>query len=204
MGRPTGSRNPGFDTKRVALASALVPRVLTRPAPSFRELAESAGVSVPTLRHYFRDRDGAVAAAMEAMRAAGQPYIDHAAVAPEGDLATSMVVFLRGLQAGWRAGVGTMIGAGLVEGVGSAALGPAFVDSLLEPTLQSAEARLAAHAARGQLAACDLRHAALTLVGPVLLALLHQGELGGARCRPLDLDALIEAHVRRFVVAFGA
>ena len=39
---------------------------------------------------------------------------------------------------------------------------------------------------------------------PLLLALLHQHDLGGTRCRPLSLPALIDEHVRVFVRAYGA
>ncbi|WP_437929371.1 hypothetical protein WMF37_08890 [Sorangium sp. So ce291] len=54
--------------------------------------------------------------------------------------------------------------------------------------------RLARHVAAGELAPCDLRHAALALLGPLLLALLHQGPLGGRVCGPLDLDAFAATH----------
>ena len=38
--------------------------------------------------------------------------------------------------------------------------------------------------------------AALALVGPVVLALLHQVDLLGSACRPLDIDAFIEVHIQ--------
>ena len=33
------------------------------------------------------------------------------------------------------------------------------------------------------------------MMGPVILALLHQNELYGSRCRPLELEAYLDAHV---------
>ena len=34
------------------------------------------------------------------------------------------------------------------------------------------------------------------LLSPLLLALLHQHDLGGTRCRPLEIPALIDEHVK--------
>ena len=45
------------------------------PTASMRELAGAANVSVPTLRHYFGDRDGVVVAAMGEWFRRGEPYL---------------------------------------------------------------------------------------------------------------------------------
>lgn len=205
MGRPAGARNAGFEAKREALAFALVPRVMATPPPSLRELAEHAGVSVPTLRHYFGDRDGAVRSALEAMHTLGSVGFARSATEALGPLPDSLRWFLASFREAWeRYGAGKMIAAGLAEGLGNDGVGPTFVETMLEPSLQAAERRLAVHAERGEIAAGNLRHAALELVSPVLLALLHQGPLGGDRCRPLDLDAFVDDHLARFVRAWGA
>ena len=73
---------------------------------------------------------------------------------------------------------------------------------LLEPLLQAGEQHLQRHLDAGQLAPCDVRRAALTLQGPLVLGLLHQDNLSGDGCRPLDLDAFIDAHVDAFLRAF--
>src|SRR6187431_899049 len=64
MARTSGSRNRDYDDKRVALLKRLDPRLsdFSQARPSFREMAGAAGVSVPTLRHYFKDREGVVQA----------------------------------------------------------------------------------------------------------------------------------------------
>ena len=85
-----------------------------------------------------------------------------------------------------------------------ATLGPAYINEILEPTLKAVEARLARHRAEGELRSCDLRHAALALIAPPLLALLHQGELFGSLCRPLDINAFLKDHLDGFLRAYSA
>ncbi len=74
---------------------------------------------------------------------------------------------------------------------------------LLEPTLHSAEARIALHMAQGEIGACDVRVAAVELVAPVVVVLLHQRSLGGVSVRQLDVNAFLDEHVARFLRAFG-
>jgi len=73
-------------------------------------------------------------------------------------------------------------------------VGPAFLDAVLEPVLQAAEARLERHVARGELPAMDTRAASLALLSPIVLGLLHQGPLGGSGCRPLDVPTFVDRH----------
>ena len=56
---------------------------------------------------------------------------------------------------------------------------------------------LAEHAERGELPALSgerAREAALALVAPLLLALLHQDALDGRSVRPLDVERLARSH----------
>ena len=73
---------------------------------------------------------------------------------------------------------------------------------VLEPTLQALEKRLQASIEHGLIIECDTRHAALALVSPLLLALLHQHDLGGTRCRPLSVPNLIDEQVNMFARAY--
>lgn len=183
-----------------------MPHLVRGGASTLRELASAAGVSVSTVRHYFGDAEGAVEAALRAMNALGAPHMERAARAARGSLEASVRWFVDELVAGFRDhGVGPMHHTALAAGLASDRLGPVYVRELLEPMLSSAEARLTTHAARGELCErADLRHAALALVSPVVLALLHQDALGGRGCRPLDLDAFAEEHVARWLDAWAS
>jgi AcrR family transcriptional regulator len=201
MGRPEGRTNADFDEKRDALARKLL-RALTGgvAATSLRELASACEVTPPTLRHYFGGREGAIHAALAMARRLGAEHLLRTASADLGDAPTALRAVLAELQRGWLDhGVGRINELGLQVGLGHAELGPAYIDEILEPTLQAFEARISLHVARGELHVADLRLAALALVGPIVLALLHQSELGGRRCRPLDLERLIAAQLDAFL-----
>ena len=203
MGRPRGSRNADYAGKRASLAMKLVPRLLAPDGvdASMRELARSAEVSVPTLRHYFSDRDGVISACLEVMQQLGAVHLDRAAEERiDDDLYTSCLWVLQEFAVGWQNGIGQMVTVGLVAGVGSKQIGAAYVSTILEPTLQSVERRLAHHRDRGELTGdVDLRYASLALMCPVILGLMHQGPLSGRDLRPLDVDGFLENHVAHFV-----
>jgi AcrR family transcriptional regulator len=207
MARPPGVRNADHDTTRAALARAAAGALLDGEGQprSLNGLAAAVGVAVPTLKHYFGDHDGVVAAALAQARADGEVHL--AALRHPGalPLAESVAAHCAAVAAGWQVGVGALFTAGLSLGLGHAARGPAAIDHLLEPTLVALEARLAVHAARGELRpGADLRVAALSLLSPLLLALLHQGPLGGARCRPLELGAFSAAHQAGWLAGWAA
>lgn len=207
MARPSGTRNPGYDDKRRALARAAMSPVLDLGGLplSLRQTARAAGVSVPTMRHYFGDLDGVVSAVFELIEEDGEPYTDLAS-GRLGDIAPlerSVRWLLDYLRKGWDAGLADLHAAGLARGLESTDRGMAYVDGLLEPMLQAAEARLRVHAERGELIECDVRQAALSLLGPALWALLHQGLLGGAMCRPMDVDAFFDGHLDGFLRGYG-
>ena len=202
MARVKGSRNADYAQERERLLEAVRRRLLTPDGAqtSFRELAEVAGVSVATLRHYFGSREALLAEMMEDMHRRGLPHLLSVAAAPQGPVRESLQWFLRSFLKGWReGGVGAVHAFGLTAGVGHETLGPVYVRELLEPTLQAAEARLARHIADGELRRCDVRHAALELVCPVVLGLLHQVQLSGASCRPLDVERFLEDHLDTFL-----
>lgn len=203
MGRPPGVRNQDHDETRSALLARLG-AVLTTPegkGASFRGLADHVAVSPATLRHYFGNREALLKDVLAHLREQGGRYLVDAASRPIADAHESLSWLLARVVEGWRHGVGGVHLLGLTSGLGDEALGPAYVDEILEPTLQAAEARIARHVAEGTLGPCDIRHAALELLSPVVLALLHQDGLFGRRCRPLDVEAFVADHVERFLLA---
>jgi len=205
MGRPRGARNTDYAATRAALVSRLTKRLAKPDGPraSFRELAVSSKVSVATLQHYFGDRAGVITSVLEAAHTAGSPHLAAVESAFLGPLRQSLGWFLdyllRGLTDG---GVADLHELGLAAGFRDQALGPAYLNHILEPTLQALEARLARHLAAGDLVPCDLRVAAVTLLAPVLVAVLHQHSLGGTRCRPLDLEGFVAEHFEGFLRAY--
>jgi hypothetical protein len=93
---------------------------------------------------------------------------------------------------------------GLAERLKHPRLGPVHLDNALDPTLRAFAARLAAHQAAGEMRACDPRHAALLLLGPLVLAFLHQDALGGAAASPIDMGNLVAEVAGGFVRGFAA
>ena len=206
MARVKGSRNADYEKERARLLEAVRLRLLVKDGAqaSFRELAEVAGVSVATLRHYFGSREALLTEVMADMHQRGLPYLHATATEFHGPVRESLGWFLQQLLVGWRMGVGEVHAFGLTASLGHEKLGPVYVQELLEPTLQATEARLSRHIADGELRRCDVRHAALELVCPVVLGLLHQMQLSGARCRPLDVERFLEDHLDTFLRAHAA
>ncbi len=209
-GRRRGARNPGYDERRRELAKSFLSAVVSHHGPpSLHELARVSDTSIPTIKHYFGDRAGAVAAALRSVQADAAPHLARVADPGRLGLGRSLHVAASDLVTAWvRFGVGAVFSAGMAAGLGEPSTGPAYLDGVLEPTVRAFEARLGVHASRGELDArpddsASLRAAALAFVSPLLVALLHQEQLSGRACRPLDLRAFVDTHVRRFVRAWS-
>ncbi len=206
--RTYGAKNADHGAKRAAMVAAIAPLVMRAAPerPSLREMAKAAGVSVNNLRHYFHTREGVLEAVFEAMGIAGEPYIRRAIGFTDMPAALGLRRLLEEFIAAWTPDeLGGLHRSGISEGLGSEALGPAYVTHLLEPTLVVVESMLEIWAERGEveLGGASLRAAGLALMAPVILALLHQRGLGGDRCRPLEFGEFIEAHVDGFLRGWG-
>lgn len=208
MSRTLGARNAQFVERRNALIAKAKDRLAlqTGDSPSFRELALACGVSVATLRHYFGSRDALVKAVFAHYLEAGRRHLDRTReIADQETLERSLHAFLARVVQGWAEGtVGSLHRIGLAEGLRNTNTALDYLVDVLEPTLQALEDRLRQHVQRGDMVNCETRHAALMLLSPLLLALLHQHDLGGTRCRPLAVPALIDEHVKIFQRAYVA
>lgn len=201
-GGSVGSR----EDKKSALLSRLrqVLRAERGHAPSWRELAKGAEASLSTVTHHFGKRDDVVAAIMEDDLAGATAELDIMATAGD-DFATSIHAAVIHLLDGMRyGGLDALFSSGLREGFSHERIGPLFLTTALEPTLQACEARLATHVARGQMREGDLRVAALGLISPIVLSALHQTKLGGHAVRPLDLAEFARQHAEQFIRAWSA
>lgn len=201
MARSTGSVNRATPERRAELLARIRSRLYDRAAgpASWRELAAAAGVSLSTLTHHFGRREDVLRAVMADEHLHGAEPLATMAQ-PSGPFAQSVRDALDHLAGGLiGAGLDWMIASGLAEGLGHPVIGPAFVDSLLEPMLQAVEARLAAHVAAGEMRGGAVRAAAIALAAPVIIAVLHQRPLGGEGVRPLAMDDLLDAHADAFV-----
>lgn len=209
-GRPRGALDPGHAARRGELARAALAAVVDGGArTSLHDLARAAAVSIPTLRHYFGDRSGVIAAALEGARSRAAVHLQRLADPGALGLQASLQAVADDLTGAWvRHGVGRIFSSGLCAGIFDAKAGPGYLGGVLEPTLQAFEARLQVHAGRGELDldpgdGDGLRAAGLAFLSPLILALLHQEGLGGRSCRPLDLDRFAAGHVERFLRAHG-
>ena len=207
MGRRSGSRNRDYAATRhrlAALCAASLLREDGEPA-SLTDLARTAGVSPTTLVHYFGDRDGVFAAAMGAVAEDSRGHLDRLASPGDRFPEQTLPALLGATVEVWRThGLGPVFAGSLRQAIGHERRGPVFLDGLLEPYLHAVEALLRVHVERGDLPAVDVRATALGLLGPVLLALLHQDPLGGRRLRPLDVAAFADRHARVMVAGLRA
>jgi AcrR family transcriptional regulator len=172
---------------------------------SYRELVAASGVSISTLQHYFGRRADIISAILKQAQQNAEPHFNQVRQAKE-TFRASVLDFLAYFRLGFESfGVGDVHALGLVEGLRSSTLGPIVVDCVLEPSIDALSNRLAEHQKRGDMRSDSTpRHAALMLLGPALLLMLHQRELGGAARHPEDMDCFFADHAEAFIRAHAA
>ncbi len=204
MGRPTGALSRNHAARRAEILQLLAQRLSRHDAmhASFRDLVEASGVSVSTLQHYFGKRADIVAAVLETAHRNAAPHLAHMSEAPVG-FQNSIEAALSHIRLGFEHfGVGDLHVLGLAEGLRHSSIGPTVLSELLEPSLNAIAVRLQHHQERGEMRVdSDPHFAALTLLAPALLLLLHQHDLGGARTHPKNVDAFFIQHCNSFVRA---
>jgi AcrR family transcriptional regulator len=205
VARTRGARNADYDESRLALARRVRERLMAPDGlrASLRELASAAHSSVATLKHYFGDREGVLAAVMESQHIDAAPHLAMASMPIAGDVRASLLAYLKRLDEAWfRYGVGGIQASSLAGGLSVRELGPTYVNHLLEPLLETVETLLRRHVELKDLRPLNERYAALQFLSPIVLALFHQDSLSGNTCRPLDLKAFFVQHVDMFLRAY--
>lgn len=206
--RPKGSRDSDHEAKRRELLRKMTVRMMRREVvrPSLRDLAATAQVSAPTLRHYFGGRaevfDAILAeilrqgqAGLDAQRRSDQPFAE--------SIRDYALALIRAISAPREVRLGDVFAVSLAEGLLDPEVSRSTLSHIIEPTLETLETRLRDHMARGEMIETDVRAAALMLLSPLLLASLHQDQLRGAEVRPLALDGLAETLTDAFVRAYA-
>jgi AcrR family transcriptional regulator len=188
MARPKGVRNPDFEDKRARLVDALTSFALSTDLErtSLRQFASAAGVAEPTLRHYFTDREGVVKAILARIAERGRPFIAFAATPGQSYAETVRSYLDLSLAGVLHKGFVRAHAFGLIEGMADRELGRAYLEALLEPSLEAIEAKLGPffpESADPQ----DARAAAFVLLGAMLMAVIHQRLLGGEEVAKLDV-----------------
>jgi AcrR family transcriptional regulator len=205
--RPKGARDADYESRRSDLLRSMARHMMRRdsPRPSLRELAAAAGVSVPTLRHYFGARPQVIDAIFEERLKIGRQALDEQSRS-DRPFAESILDFARALVGTMAAErevrFGDLIAVSLGEGLIDPGVSRSTLRHVLDPTVATLERRLRDHVARGEMIDTDLRGAALMLVSPLLFASLHQDQMGGAAESPIRLDEMVERVSAAFVRAF--
>ncbi len=205
MTRTPGARDTQYDARRVALLDKIILRLskTNDTKPSLRQIAKDAGVAVPTLLHYFGDRDAVVVAALEHWHSRGRTFLEAASI-PTGSFEQSIKDYAANLLSGLtQFGIADFLAAGFVEAMLDDHKGPAFINHALEPIIMALAQLLAAHQSSGQMRETDTRHTAICFISPILIMCHHQFQLSGSKDHPTDVHQFVEQHVAAFLRAYS-
>ena len=190
MTQAAAEAHAAIDRKTELLAVLARTAVAERSAPvSLRQFAIRAGVSEPTLRHYFKDRQGVVIAIIGFFADGARDWLARSAE-PSQSVAEAVAGYTALAMEGSDTDVFAQAhGFALVESIHDPIVARAYLEMIIEPSLQAIEARLAPALDPNGEKPEQVRHAALNLYASVLIAVVHQRLLRGAEARPLDMGA---------------
>ncbi len=185
MGEPAVHSN----RQRELLDLLSVAAVADRSGPvSLRQFAIRAGVSEPTLRHFFGDRQGVVIAILHHFARQADAWLALSAT-PGDTLETSVKGYLDLALQGFDNSLFVQAHAfALVESIHDPVVARAYLDIVVEPSLQAIEKRLAPGIDPEGSNPDRVRHGALALYSTMLFATLHQRLLRGSEARPLEMN----------------
>ncbi|AZU05031.1 hypothetical protein X907_2517 [Glycocaulis alkaliphilus] len=187
------------DRQRELLDMLSVAAVADRSGPvSLRQFAIRAGVSEPTLRHFFKDRQGVVIAILHHFARQAGAWLALSA-SPADTLETAVKGYLDLALQGFDNSLFVQAHAfALVESIHDPVVGRAYLDIVVEPSLQAIEARLGPSLDPEGHNPDRVRHGALALYSTMLFAILHQRLLHGDEARPLAMNAFFSDLVTLF------
>lgn len=175
--------------RRTELLDALTEIALQEAsAPtSLRQFAIRVGVSEPTLRHYFNDRQGVVIAIIEHLALKAASFWEQCAN-PGADLADAIHGYVDLAMSGFANHSFARAHAfALVESIHDPVVAKAYLTVIIEPSLVAIEHRLAPKLDPEGKEPDRVRHTALFVYAPILMAVLHQRLLQGQHVRPLNI-----------------
>jgi len=193
MPRPAGVRNHDFEAKKTALLDTLSEFALNDDLrhPSLRQFAIAAKASEPTLRHYFKDRQGLVIAILQHIHARAIPLWQVIATGSP-DTASAVAEYFRVTEAGLtHGGFARAHAFGIIEGMADEKVGQAYLEFLLDPALQAVSDKMDATPGRPETLA-ERQASAFMMLSPILVMTLHQQLLGGKEASPIDTQGFLK------------
>lgn len=183
MGRPAGSRNVNYDSRRAGLAASIFSAIQARTGrASLRDLAVASGVSVSTLRHYFGDRNGLLDALLEVLGEELADTLEQVISELPVPFSEALPALMAELELAVAGPLRDHLRVALVEGLATSALHRVLLYGTLAPSLLAIEDMLEAR--RDQLVPNpNLRVAAVALVTPLFFCLLD-GAQAAAQTTP--------------------
>ncbi|MGJ3230608.1 MAG: TetR/AcrR family transcriptional regulator [Oceanicaulis sp.] len=204
MASTAAATGPATDRKSELLAILARTAIAERSAPvSLRQFAIKAGVSEPTLRHYFNDRQGVVIAIIGYFADGARDWLERSAE-PAVSLEAAVTGYAGLAMEGSSSNVFAQAHAfAFVESIHDRTVARAYLDLIIEPSLTALERRLAPGVDPGADDPERVRHAAIFLYAPVLVAVLHQRLLAGEESRPLDMGRFFDDLTRLFTAGLN-
>ncbi len=194
MPRPRGIRNVDYNRKRQALLKTCALYALSQATlrPSLRQYAGAVGVSQPTLRHYFGDREGLVIAILTRIGqiAARVWRLPPDRRDPERPDQAILAIFQAGEGAVIQPGFIQAHVLGMTEAVANPAIADAYISTLIEPSLAAIERELLK--ARTEAWSPDsLRAASVSMLATTLFVACHHMMSKRTPCRTGDLRPVL-------------
>ncbi|MEL7040504.1 MAG: hypothetical protein AAGL90_03220 [Pseudomonadota bacterium] len=204
MPRPAGVRNHDFEVKKTALLDTLSEFALNDDLrrPSLRQFAIAAKASEPTLRHYFKDRQGLVIAILKHIHDRAVPLWNVIATGAP-DTATAVAEYFRVTEAGLtHGGFARAHAFGIIEGMADEKVGQAYLEMLLDPALNAVALKMDATPGKPE-TENERRASAFMMLSPILVMTLHQQLLGGRDASPVDTGRFLKLMQNWLAKALG-